>query len=293
MTHEADTLADEVAQLKGELATMRAELARLRQSDDADARPAVDGDELAVAHDSSRRALLRRGAIAVGAGIAGVGLSGQRAAAADLDPVLLGTGHDSTGSTVITCSGVSTDAIAGYSSALTGASWGVRGESASVDGVGVFGRAANSFGRGTGVRGAGEGIGGIGVRGSADSPDGATVGVYGSVTSPDGTGVVGENASADPGGIGVAGVGGNGVGAEFSGQIAALRLKQSGDRPTTRVDSHTVGEVYLDNAGALWACTSAGEPRHLEQAHDHRPQPGSAIPRLRFANCRWPAQRWW
>jgi hypothetical protein len=56
-----------------------------------------------------------------------------------------------------------------------------------------------------------------------------------------------------------------GVGASFNGGSAAVRLvpRSTTGAPTT--GEHLRGEIVVDHAGKLWACTKAGTPGTWKQ----------------------------
>ena len=75
----------------------------------------------------------------------------------------------------------------------TGVNYGVRGDSASVQGYGVFGNATSATGLSYGLFGQAASTGGVGLAGRAYSPTGATMGLRGIVDSAAGTAAVFEN----------------------------------------------------------------------------------------------------
>ena len=79
----------------------------------------------------------------------------------------------------------------------------------------------------------------VGVMGLVDN---SGYGVYGA--SPDGTGVTGIST--------------NGIGGEFSGGTAQLRLVPGVTAGPPSGSSHLTGELYLDSNGDLYLCTSGG-----------------------------------
>ena len=82
-------------------------------------------------------------------------------------------------------------AIYGSNTASTGASYGVRGESASTTGRGVYGEATATSGSAYGVHGRSDSPSGRGVYGENMATSGAAAGVYGSTNSTTGQGVRG------------------------------------------------------------------------------------------------------
>ncbi|MFN8595513.1 MAG: hypothetical protein U0559_18180 [Anaerolineae bacterium] len=79
------------------------------------------------------------------------------------------------------------------------------------------------------------------------------VGVMGLVDNS-GYGVYG----ASPDGTGVTGISNNGIGGEFSGGTAQLRLVPGVTAGPPTGSSHLTGELYLDSNGDLYLCTSGG-----------------------------------
>ncbi len=79
------------------------------------------------------------------------------------------------------------------------------------------------------------------------------VGVMGLVDQS-GYGVYG----ASPDGTGVTGISNNGIGGEFSGGTAQLRLVPGVTAGPPTGDTHLTGELYLDSNGDLYLCTSGG-----------------------------------
>ncbi len=87
------------------------------------------------------------------------------------------------------------DGVHVVNTAATGASYGVYGSSASINGRGVVGVASSATGYTFGVYGTNSAPTGAGVYGEAASLDGAVYGVHGKVNSPLGAGVYGEGAT--------------------------------------------------------------------------------------------------
>ncbi len=75
-----------------------------------------------------------------------------------------------------------------------------------------------------------------------------------------GIGIIGWSKKAN--GTGIVGfTGGAGAyGGEFFGGLAEVRLRPGGAAPITLTNAHQVGEMYEDQEGTLWICTSAGSP---------------------------------
>jgi hypothetical protein len=122
------------------------------------------------AEPSSRRDLLRYGAVAVGA--AAAAMAGSPAEAADGGAVIISGSNVGTGSTSVTTTGL-------YGLLGGGTNFGVVGQS---PGMGVYGNTYSTAGMGAG-----------GVYGNASSGTGQAPGVYGIAYSPNAPGVYGRN----------------------------------------------------------------------------------------------------
>ncbi|MCB0996668.1 MAG: hypothetical protein KDB21_16350, partial [Acidimicrobiales bacterium] len=141
------TAPEMLVQMQEELAALRAEVAALRAerkpSSTQATTPAPTSEQLgagtapATIDASSRRQLLRRGAVALGAGVAVAGLSASPVAAADGDNVQVGASHDGTGTTRVTTSAANGVGLSGINTAASGTSHGLQGQSSSPDGFGV------------------------------------------------------------------------------------------------------------------------------------------------------------
>jgi len=97
---------------------------------------------------------------------------------------------------------------------------------------------------------------GIGVRGTSND-----VGVRGDGV-PNGVGVIGGGFTGVAGrgdNVGVIGDGDN-YGGEFTGGLAPLRLRPSNTQGSPASGAHAVGELYVDNQGALYFCVASGTP---------------------------------
>jgi hypothetical protein len=185
------------------------------------------GDTAVDEQTSSRRRLLRTlalgaaGAAAAGAAVA-VGDSGT-AAAADGDPLLVGTTNAHTSATNVN-----------YGGATQAASFNIQSgdQTAANDGIlnGLFANAGTTL---------------LGV---ASGNGNQNIGITGWSKKPLGTGVVGFT-----GGAGA-------YGGEFFGGLAEVRLRPGGEAPITLTNAHAVGELYEDATGELWLCTAAGSP---------------------------------
>ena len=163
-------------------------------------------------------------------------------------------GHGSVGRGVL---GDSRD-DAGVHGASTNSA-GVRGEGP----TGVIGICSEPEASGGAGSGGGIGFGGVvGLSASSGFPA-----VLGSHTGEgDGYGVVGEGKGSEHAGVlgrnssgpGVRGEGN--YGGQFEGSSAQLRLipGSTAGRPTT--GAHSLGELYMDSAAALWVCIAGGSP---------------------------------
>ncbi len=103
----------------------------------------------------------------------------------------IGVGTGSPSYPIHAVEGASDRAIMAASTLAAGPSYGMYGESASTEGIGVFGRAASPTGNAYGVHGESASTDGRGVFGTATAPSGATYGVRGESISPDGRAVLG------------------------------------------------------------------------------------------------------
>jgi hypothetical protein len=144
------------------------------------------------------------------------------------------------------------DFLSARSDASIGGSLSV-GPTTGTTGVGVRSTSSDS----TGVLGESKGIGGssgqnIGVNGISD---GGFAGVSGSSTG-NAFGVRGISNTN----TGVVGASTSGIGGEFNGGKAQLRLQPSSTlgRPTT--GQHNQGELFMDSGAALFVCTATGTP---------------------------------
>jgi hypothetical protein len=200
--------------LQAELAELRA-LVSSREQHAADA--GDDGAESrtgsAPAAGTSRRGLLRMGAVAVGA--AAATLAPTSTEAANGDPVRIGLenlGSDPTlmtstsGGVVLICNTTITDAVvasSGVGRAFlgVGGAYGVHGVANTAAGIGAAGQASHSTGSTLGLYGTVASPAGIGVYGRNEAGAGAAVGVRGETVSPNGFGLHG----VQPGGIAVLG----------------------------------------------------------------------------------------
>ncbi len=277
-----------VEELRAELAELRAEVRQLR--DDRRAGPPPEGGP------SSRRQLLTRGAIAAGAGVVGAALAGRPAAAAGVDPVELGDDNTTDLTTKVTTTGLTNDGLFGEAtnSSLNSNAWGVRGETLSVNGYGVYGRnrALPSPGaRPVGVRGLADSPHGVGVEGTvadSDAETGGPVGVHGHVVGfVNATGVLGEVTSRDSEAGGVVGLthdagwgvigGGGEVDDEFGGGVwgfcntgsgRGVSAVHQGDGIGLEAQSlGGVGALISGGVAALRLGASSGTPATRTDAH--------------------------
>ena len=106
---------------------------------------------------------------------------------------------------------------------------------------------------------------GTGVTGNGNSGDGVvgTGGNNGVVGTGGNNGVVGtggnNGVSGTGGSVGVFGGAGN-YGGEFQGGHAPLRLRPSDTQGAPNTGRHFMGELYVDNQGALYFCVADGTP---------------------------------
>jgi hypothetical protein len=172
---------------------------------------------------AGRRTLLRTVALGAAAGVAGAVVVGRQAAAADGEPLLVGTTEDHTSPTNVN-----------YLGPTTAASFNIQSgdQTAANEGIlnNAFGSAGTAF---------------LGV---ASGNGNQNIGVTGWSKKPNGTGVVGFT-----GGAGA-------YGGEFFGGLAEVRLRPGGAAPITLANAHQAGELYEDETGALWLCVAAGTP---------------------------------
>jgi hypothetical protein len=186
-----------------------------------DATPAT---ELEETKDTSRRAMLRSVALGVAAaGAATVVTSGRVAHAADGDPVTMGQTNEFNTATNVNFKG-----------ATTAASFNVQSGDETTANNTILNNAFNSAG--------------AAFLGVASGNGNQGIGVIGWSKKPLGTGVVGFT-----GGAGA-------YGGEFFGGLAEVRLRPGGAAPITLINAHQVGEMYEDQDGTLWICTTAGSP---------------------------------
>lgn len=167
-----------------------------KMTDDPSPTPRSQPSSTLQAGATTRRTLLAGGLGAVGAWLAGA-ISGPAGARAGSDgDVVLGAANTSGSTTVVTVGTNDVSSLWGNATG-NGVTVGVRGDTSSNTGRGVWGRAVDS---GTGVRGD-AGTGGVGTEGYAGA---GGVGVYG---TGGGSGVTGLGGS-----LGVQGISGTGSG---------------------------------------------------------------------------------
>lgn len=149
-------------------------------------------------------------------------------------------------------SGVGVQAFGDLSAVDATSAHGTGVKAKSTSGVGVDATSDNSIG----ASGTGKGEFGIGVAGGGDDVgvqgNGINVGVR--AHSFDGNGVVADsNKSAA-----VLGQSTNGLGGEFSGGEAPLRLVPSATVGAPKTGTHHKGELYVDSNGDLFYCKADG-----------------------------------
>jgi hypothetical protein len=133
------------------------------------------------------------------------------------------------------------------------------GNFSSVAGNHVF-KADASTATGTinGIEGVGTGSG-AGVRGTSANGYGVfATGTYGVYAQGSGTGGGSYGVAID--GIGVQGSSQTSLGGSFSGGRAALRLVPNGGTGAPTTGQHSAGELWVDGAGILFMCKTAGTP---------------------------------
>jgi hypothetical protein len=168
--------------------------------------------------------MLRSMALGVAAaGAATLVTRGRPAGAADKDPLTVGQTNEFATATNVN-----------YKGATTAASFNVQSGDETAANDTILNNAFNSAG--TALLGVASGNGNQGI------------GIIGWSKKPGGTGLVGFT-----GGAGA-------YGGEFFGGLAEVRLRPGGAAPITLTNAHQVGELYEDQDGTLWICTSAGSP---------------------------------
>jgi len=173
---------------------------------------------------SSRRTMLRSVALGVAAaGAATVVANGSPAQAADGDALRLGGTTDHASPTFVD-----------YTGATTAASFTVQAGDESKANETILNNSFSSLG--TALLGVANGNGNQGI------------GVIGWSKKPLGTGVVGFTGNAGA------------YGGEFFGGLAEVRLRPGGAPPISLTNAHATGELYEDQDGTLWICTTAGSP---------------------------------
>lgn len=243
-------LHDLVRQQQQTIDELRARLDRL------EAEPSPTTDPSPATNAVSRRALFGL----AGAGIAGtvLGASATPAAAADGDPVLLGTVNEATSATQID---VAATSIVGFLVEHPGD--GEYGGGIAIRGHGPQGVL------GTGLP-AGPELGGVGVAGEGEGPFG-----FGVSGTSDFVGVLGENIAEGPStgpAFGVAGL--SDIGPAVAGEsVASYGGAFYSDGPQLHLGPRSepgatgpptgpgeLGSFFADAAGDLYFCTSGGEP---------------------------------
>jgi hypothetical protein len=184
----------------------------------------VDTNESDVA-SNGRRTMLRSVALGVAAAGAAtlVGGGGRPARAADGSPLTVGQTNEFATATDVN-----------YKGPTAAASFNVQSGDETAANNTILNNAFN--GAGAALLGVASGNGNQGI------------GIIGWSKKPNGTGVVGFT-----GGAGA-------YGGEFFGGLAEVRLRPGGAAPITLTNAHQVGELYEDQDGTLWICTTAGTP---------------------------------
>lgn len=267
---QLDVLAEIVERQQREL-----ELLRSGQAQRVDAANAVravsaelDGGQEVSPGVHSRRQMIRKGAVALGAGVAAVGLSSQPAAAADGDNIEIGADNGATSTTILETTKTGGEAFRGTNLADTGLSDGLFGLASSPDGAGV--RAGNDSlsGKAYGIFAVSGSPEGVAIEAGATSISGSTTAVKGVAGSSAGTGVVGEalnqNGTFDTTGV----IGrGTAVGVRGEGEVAMI------------ADSPNIG-VLAEAPTAMIAVgkVAVGTTAHDPAAPLHVQQSGSTDP---------------
>jgi len=200
-TTQTDVLA-RMETLEAELARLKAQVRDGAAVSEPVASPEGTSDAGAMPRDASttRRDLLRYGAVALGA--AAAGLTARTAEAADGGPVLISGSNVGTGTTFLQTSGINATGLDVSAIASGGVGDGVRALTNSEAGIGVYGRANSPNGVTVGVWGDAFSPGGIGVRGTATQ---GPFGVHGQAISSSGIGVGGTALNPNGPGVGVSG----------------------------------------------------------------------------------------
>lgn len=173
-------------------------------------------------------------------GLTGVEAEGEQAGvtASSANGVAVVAGGKTAGVVASSANGTAVKASSANSTALE----------ATGKGAGVVATAAD----GSGVIGSGSGPFGIGVVGNGTFSGGQ-------FSSPAGAAV---SASANGAGPGVSASSHDGLGGQFSGARAPIRLVPAGTQgpPQPASGAHQAGELYVDSTGRLFICTGAGTP---------------------------------
>ncbi|MGZ4769734.1 MAG: hypothetical protein ACXVLX_13915 [Ilumatobacteraceae bacterium] len=175
-------------------------------------------------NEHSRRSMLRSVALGIGAaGAAALVTNGRPAFAADGGAVTMGQTNEFDTATNVN-----------YKGATTPASFNVQSGDETAGNNTILN---NNF------NGAGAALLGV-----ASGNGNQSIGIIGWSKKALGTGVIGFTGGA------------GGYGGEFFGGLAEVRLRPGGAAPITLSNAHQVGEMYEDQDGTLWICTTAGSP---------------------------------
>jgi len=197
-------LAAECVALRAELTAVHQRVAVLEAANEqlreASAATSVDvADDRRQPADPARRSAIA-GIIGLAAGMA---LMPQIAGAASGDPVEAGLSNTCNGTTRITTS--SGTGLHGKTTVLSGAAYGIQGESLSANGAGVYGVNMSTGTGAIGIIGQSISTTGVGVYGVNSITAGVTIGVRGRTNSPNGTSVKGEAFATQGSATGVSG----------------------------------------------------------------------------------------
>jgi hypothetical protein len=239
---DAEALLARLVELERRLDKQEAELRALRGSDDAGPSIVKRPDQPPATTD--RRHFVRTAAAAATGAVAGAALLAEAspASAANNDALIIGS--------VVNAGTAPTGLAVGGTDVSYGVGVTDNGLNTAPPGFSALLGHAKSTAFTQAVLGLAEG--------SADAVVGTANGgrgVFGS--SQVNTGVEGRSVSS----IGVAGLSTGGVGGEFEGHAAALRVDVGSlTAPPARTDSHFPGELDPDVNGNLWYCAVAGSP---------------------------------
>jgi uncharacterized protein with PIN domain len=155
--------------------------------------------------------------------------------------------------------------VFGYNLATTGLAYGVLGQTVSTEGTAFFGRAVAATGATIGLRGHADSTSGTGILGQATATSGTTTGIVGRVFSLDGTALIVDNTkggkllSGQANGVEKFSVAGNGNLAT-AGTLTGTRLISTvamGTAPLQVTSTTLVPNLYASRAALADSATSA------------------------------------